>query len=583
MVEDGRQQDTPVFDEKLKGPAIRRQAGLVREPISGGRTLKTFRRAISLYMGMLVLPSLLLAAPTIPGVYGKIVPTLRTVSTSALPQLYTSPTTGQPGLIYGVGSISTVGNQMTIFQNQSSAIIDWSSFNIGSNASVYFNQQGNAGWAALNRIWDTSPSQIYGSLKADGKIYLINQNGILFGPGSQVNVHGLIASSLNLSVDNFLAGTMAFNNVQGTMKSLPSSALQGTFYTGETDPFYSSPPSIPGPVSNAGSIGPFNSADNEGFYFLIGPTVENSGTILAPYGQIGLAAGIDLQLQVLTTTGSTGVIEAVTYPGGESRSTYSVVFNNPSPGQGFIASNLESGQMAADMGVVGMYGSIVNNYGVIRAVTGIQRGGHVELQAIDSVYTAPGSIISLPVDSSSDAIISSSSMTSDVTLSGVVTFDAYGNPLNNSTGLIDHEGAISAPSAQIALNAAQRVYLGPASSIDVSGLWINESADAGALQIQLNSYQPERRLRAKRGSPPGADDHDELRSRVCHRRRVRRLQHSAHDPGSVAYRRRQYPDRCRVRGHHNEARGGHRFLRRRRVLCSGFFRNDQTRLREQSL
>ena len=189
--------------------------------------MKTFRRAISLYMGMLVLPSLLLAAPTIPGVYGKIVPTLRTVSTSALPQLYTSPTTGQPGLIYGVGSISTVGQSDDHLSESVPAIIDWSSFNIGSNASVYFNQQGNAGWAALNRIWDTSPSQIYGSLKADGKIYLINQNGILFGPGSQVNVHGLVASSLNLSVDNFLAGTMAFNNQQGTMNSLPSSALPG--------------------------------------------------------------------------------------------------------------------------------------------------------------------------------------------------------------------------------------------------------------------------------------------------------------------------------------------------------------------
>ncbi len=51
---------------------------------------------------------------------------------------------------------------MTIFQTQPKAIIDWSTFDIGANASVYFNQQGNTSWAALNRIWDNSPSQIFG-------------------------------------------------------------------------------------------------------------------------------------------------------------------------------------------------------------------------------------------------------------------------------------------------------------------------------------------------------------------------------------------------------------------------------------
>ena len=122
---------------------------------------------------------------------------------------------------------------MTIYQTQPQAIIDWSSFNIGANASVYFNQQGNTSWAALNRIWDNNPSQIYGRLTADGKVYLINQNGILFGPGSQVNVHGLVASSLNLSIDNFLSGTLSFNTSQGTMSKLPASALQGTTHLRE--------------------------------------------------------------------------------------------------------------------------------------------------------------------------------------------------------------------------------------------------------------------------------------------------------------------------------------------------------------
>jgi filamentous hemagglutinin family protein len=101
-------------------------------------------------------------------------------------------------------------NQLVIYQNAPQAIIDWATFNIGSAASVYFNQQGNKSWTALNRIWDANPSQIFGTLKADGSIYLINQNGILFGPGAQVDVHTLIASSLNMTNDDFTNGLLQF-------------------------------------------------------------------------------------------------------------------------------------------------------------------------------------------------------------------------------------------------------------------------------------------------------------------------------------------------------------------------------------
>ena len=162
-------------------------------------------------------PVPLLAGPTVPGFYGTIAPTLRTVAPTQLPvnssRAVAWSTALLPLYVY-------TPNQMTIYQTQSQAIIDWSSFNIGANASVYFNQQGNTSWAALNRIWDANPSQIYGHLTADGKIYLINQNGILFGPGSQVNVYGLVASSLNLSIDNFLASTLAVHHQQGSPGTL---------------------------------------------------------------------------------------------------------------------------------------------------------------------------------------------------------------------------------------------------------------------------------------------------------------------------------------------------------------------------
>ena len=61
-------------------------------------------------------------------------------------------------------------------------------------------------------------------------MYLINQNGILFGPGSQVNVYGLIASSLNLNVDNWINnGTLAFNTSQGTISNTVAPGQQDQF------------------------------------------------------------------------------------------------------------------------------------------------------------------------------------------------------------------------------------------------------------------------------------------------------------------------------------------------------------------
>src|SRR5690606_3546499 len=90
---------------------------------------------------------------------------------------------------------SNIANQLTIDQAATKAIIDWQTFNIGSQAAVQFNQP-TASSTALNRIHDASASAIFGRLNANGNIYLINNNGILFGSGAQVNTHGLVASTL---------------------------------------------------------------------------------------------------------------------------------------------------------------------------------------------------------------------------------------------------------------------------------------------------------------------------------------------------------------------------------------------------
>ncbi|HEX5801967.1 MAG TPA: filamentous hemagglutinin N-terminal domain-containing protein [Azospira sp.] len=99
-------------------------------------------------------------------------------------------------------------NQLQV-TNTPGAIINWNSFSIGSAALVNFQQQ-NAASAVLNRVTGAGGSEIYGQLTSNGRVFLINTNGILFGAGSRVDVSGLIASTRDLSNANFLAGNYLF-------------------------------------------------------------------------------------------------------------------------------------------------------------------------------------------------------------------------------------------------------------------------------------------------------------------------------------------------------------------------------------
>lgn len=96
---------------------------------------------------------------------------------------------------------TTSGSKVSvdIQQTQKKSILYWDMFNVGTNTTVNFRQSASD-WIALNRVQDpsASPSRILGQINAIGGVYLINRNGIIFGAGSQVNVHTLIASSLDV-------------------------------------------------------------------------------------------------------------------------------------------------------------------------------------------------------------------------------------------------------------------------------------------------------------------------------------------------------------------------------------------------
>lgn len=109
----------------------------------------------------------------------------------------------------GVVSVNTFRDGMQV-TNSPGAIINWSSFSIASGQTVRFNQL-TAGSAVLNRVTGNSASNILGTLQSNGRVFLLNPNGIVFGAGSRVDTAGLLASTLNISDEDFLAGNYRFS------------------------------------------------------------------------------------------------------------------------------------------------------------------------------------------------------------------------------------------------------------------------------------------------------------------------------------------------------------------------------------
>lgn len=124
---------------------------------------------------------------------------------------YANPT--NPAIVNGSAIFHQSGNLLQI-TNSPNAIINWGSFSIGASEITRFIQQSQAS-AVLNRVLGQDPSSILGALQSNERVFLINPNGILFGAGAQIDVAGLVASTLNLSNADFLAGRLRFTEVPG--------------------------------------------------------------------------------------------------------------------------------------------------------------------------------------------------------------------------------------------------------------------------------------------------------------------------------------------------------------------------------
>ena len=113
------------------------------------------------------------------------------------------PTGGK--VVAGTVSISQARNTMNINQSSQRAVINWNSFDVGSDAKVNFNQA-SASSVTLNQVNSASKSMINGAVNANGQVIFVNNNGIVFGKNAEVNVGGMVATTMNTSTEEFMAG-----------------------------------------------------------------------------------------------------------------------------------------------------------------------------------------------------------------------------------------------------------------------------------------------------------------------------------------------------------------------------------------
>jgi filamentous hemagglutinin family protein len=127
-------------------------------------------------------------------------------------------------VVAGSAAITQGGNVTSIDQASQRAAINWRSFDIGAQQQVIFHQPG-ASAVALNRVIGPDPSQIAGRIDANGQVILVNQAGVTFFKGAQVNAQSFIATSANISTKSFMTGSMAFDKAGNANASVVN---QGT-------------------------------------------------------------------------------------------------------------------------------------------------------------------------------------------------------------------------------------------------------------------------------------------------------------------------------------------------------------------
>ena len=127
-----------------------------------------------------------------------------------------APKGGQ--VVSGTASIQQNGN-LTIITAGNRSVINYGSFNIAAGETVKFVQP-SANSSVLNRVvGSANPTEIFGTLQANGHVFIANPYGIFFRNGSVINVGGLYAGAGNLSDADFTKGKIHFTDLAGDVRN----------------------------------------------------------------------------------------------------------------------------------------------------------------------------------------------------------------------------------------------------------------------------------------------------------------------------------------------------------------------------
>lgn len=272
---------------------------------------------------------------------------------SAIANAQELPAPDAVALRRGAATITDNGTAMTVNQTTAGAVIHWRTFSIGATNTVTF-QQPAANSVALNRVVGGLASNIAGALSANGRIFLVNPSGVVFGAGSQVNVGGLVASTLDIADDAFEAGIESGNFA---FTGASTSEGQGVVVEGTIT-------TTPG--GTVALLSPDGARLDQGLD-PAGNVV--SGRIVAPGGSVLMGNGVRMTLD-FEGDGLTQIVID------EADTSASQVRNN-----GSIEANGGQIVMLADGITDGQLGQLIVNTGVLRANTLANRAGRIVLDA----------------------------------------------------------------------------------------------------------------------------------------------------------------------------------------------------------
>ncbi len=433
---------------------------------------------------------------------GGLVPDTGVPASGAVPSTWSN--------VSGVSQATDGSGQTTVTIKQSGqqALLNWQSFNVGTHTTVDFDQGGNTSWIAINRITDPTgvPSQILGRIKADGQVYLINPNGILFGGSSQINVNTLLASALPINDALVQAGTL-FSNPDNQFTFSAYAQPGGSSTSSFAPPLATTASQNSAIVVAPGAeiTTPTATDGTGGRVVLIGPKITNNGWIQTPDGQTVLAAG--QQVALLPHVSSDPSLRGL--------DVYVGSVLAPEVGSNSVADTLTTGTainaglIEADRGDITLAGATVSQIGILASTTSVSLNGRIDL---DASYNAIGGsnpaqffkgatgLLTLGADSSTQILPEL-----DSTATVVGTSLALPSQVNLTGLAIDIEGQVIAPSGQVTAQSGTwnttvdrgqllytdgQIYVGANATIDVSGsVNVSVPVSQNIVAVQLEDAQ----------------------------------------------------------------------------------------------